>query len=168
MDVPARARVASAPAATKAGLLATLVLVGAGLVFFEPARAGVYLLLLTALFLVRVAGQLVVVSRSPAWLPPMEQWNFVPYRILLPIQVVLLTAMAAGGQLVLGGVRPGPGLGAAFVWCSVAYWAAMGVRYARRMSAHPDQRWFGGAIPIVFHCVLAAYLFVLGSSGAAS
>ena len=168
MDVPARTRVASAPPATKAGLLATLALVGAAVASLEPERAGIYLLLLTLLFLVRVAGQLVVAGWSPAWLPPMAAWNFVPYRILLPIQAVLLGGMASGGALVLGGLRPGPQLGDAFVWCSVAYWAAMGVRYARRMLAHHDQRWFGGAIPILFHCVLAAFLFVLSSASAAS
>jgi hypothetical protein len=27
------------------------------------------------------------------------------------------------------------------------------------MRRHPDQRWLGGTIPIVFHVVLAAFLF---------
>jgi hypothetical protein len=31
------------------------------------------------------------------------------------------------------------------------------------MARRPEQRWFGGTVPIVFHCVLAAFLFVLGS-----
>ena len=39
----------------------------------------------------------------------------------------------------------------------------MAARYAVRMRRRPGQRWFGGAIPIVFHFVLAAYLYVLGS-----
>jgi uncharacterized protein len=39
----------------------------------------------------------------------------------------------------------------------------MAVRYAVRMARRPGERWFGGAIPIVFHCVLAAWLFVFGS-----
>jgi hypothetical protein len=59
---------------------------------------------------------------------------------------------------------PRPELGQALVWASYAYLAAMAARYARRMLRRPDQRWFGGAIPIVFHCVLAAFVFVLGSS----
>jgi hypothetical protein len=31
------------------------------------------------------------------------------------------------------------------------------------MRKRPSARWFGGAIPIVFHLVLATYLFALGS-----
>ena len=73
--------------------------------------------------------------------------------------------MASVSLLVPEGHRAATAVGDALVWCSFAYWAAMGVRYARRMLAQPDQRWFGGAIPIVFHCVLASFLFVLGSSG---
>jgi hypothetical protein len=38
----------------------------------------------------------------------------------------------------------------------------MAVRYVVRMTRRPEQRWFGGTIPIFFHWVLAAYLFVVG------
>jgi hypothetical protein len=31
------------------------------------------------------------------------------------------------------------------------------------MHRSPDQRWFGKTIPIVFHVVLASYLYALGS-----
>jgi len=30
-----------------------------------------------------------------------------------------------------------------------------------RMSLYPDQRWFGGTIPIVFHCVLATFILAV-------
>jgi uncharacterized protein len=119
------------------------------------------LLLFTALSCVRVAGQIGVALRHPRWLPPMEQWNFVPYRVLLPIQLVIIALMVA---IAVGGAEPGPGVAAALIAGSFVYWAAMAVRYARRMLRRPDQRWFGGAIPIVFHCVLAAFLFVLGAA----
>jgi len=33
------------------------------------------------------------------------------------------------------------------------------VRYVIWMWRRPDQRWFGGTIPIIFHCVVAAFLF---------
>ena len=46
---------------------------------------------------------------------------------------------------------------------SGVYALAMAIRYVVRMSRQPDQRWFGGTIPIVFHFVLASYLYVLGS-----
>jgi hypothetical protein len=96
----------------------------------------------------------------------MEQWNLLPYRILLPIQLVLLVAMTvvsadlARGAGVLS--PAGPQVGFALVGGACAYAAAMVVRYAVRMARRLDQHWFGGTIPIVFHCVLAAWLLVLG------
>ena len=48
--------------------------------------------------------------------------------------------------------------GVAFVYAGV-----MVVRYGVRMARRPAERWFGGAIPIVFHWVLAAYLVVFGT-----
>ena len=41
------------------------------------------------------------------------------------------------------------------------YLSAMVLRYILRMSFYPDQRWFGGTIPIFFHWVLAAFLLVV-------
>ena len=38
----------------------------------------------------------------------------------------------------------------------------MMARYAIRMVRKPHARWFGGAIPIVFHLVLAAFLLTWG------
>jgi hypothetical protein len=91
----------------------------------------------------------------------MEDWNFVPYRILLPVQLALLGLMCALCVAVARGweMRPAEVLVAA----ALLYWMAMVVRYALRMR-RPAERWFGGTIPIVFHCVLAGYLFVLGLS----
>jgi len=38
----------------------------------------------------------------------------------------------------------------------------MASRYVVRMYRRPGERWFGGTIPIVFHFVLAAFLFTWG------
>jgi hypothetical protein len=43
------------------------------------------------------------------------------------------------------------------------YASAIVLRYALRMTRRPDQRWFGGTIPIVFHLVLASFVYVYGS-----
>ena len=59
---------------------------------------------------------------------------------------------------------PGPVLAWVLVAFAFLYWAAMAARYALRMARRPAARWLGGAIPIVFHCVLAAFVFVLGAS----
>lgn len=175
MDVPARERLRaprSAPGPTIAALIATVVLVAGTLVVHatrDPGaapRASVVLALFTVLFAARVAGQLVVLLAGPGWLPPMGQWNLVPYPLLLPIQLGLLGAMIAvtvdlalGATLLPAAGRP---IGLPLVAGACVYGAAMAVRYAVRMACRPDQRWFGGAIPIVFHWVLAAWLLVLG------
>jgi len=157
--------VSSAPLPTAVSLVATLAATAAALVAFLAGvgEPGGYLTLFTVLFAARVAGQLVVLERRPAWLPPMEQWNLLPYRILLPLQLALLLLMNA---LVAGTLEPGAGTARVLVGAAFLYWLAMGVRYAVRMARRPRERWFGGAIPIVFHCVLAAFLFVLGAAHA--
>jgi hypothetical protein len=175
MDIPTRERLSSrrsAPGPTIAGLGVTLLVVAVGLLVDatgatgDAPRAGVVLALFTSLFAVRVAGQVVVLLAAPRWLPPMEQWNLVPYPVLLPIQLALLAAMTAVTvDLAVGARMLPPGgraIGVPLVMCACVYAAAMAVRYAVRMARRPDQRWFGGAIPIVFHWVLAAWLLVLG------
>jgi uncharacterized membrane protein HdeD (DUF308 family) len=128
-----------------------------------PARAAVtYLLVLTFLFLLRVVGQVVVWRRSPAWLPPMQEWNLVPYHVLLPIQVGFLLAMVAIA-VTLERVEPRATFGRVLITLAIVYAAGMVVRYAVRMRRRPEARWFGGAIPIVIHLVLAAFLLTWGS-----
>ena len=153
---------------TRAVLLATLA--GTALAVIDvlrrqelrPRTAVTYLLLFTFLFVIRVAGQLLVWRRSPSWLPPMQEWNLVPYPVLLPIQLAFLAAMAAIAAT-LERVEPRPTLGRFLIALSVIYAAAMAVRYAVGLWRRPDARWFGGAIPIVFHLVLAAFVLTWGS-----
>jgi hypothetical protein len=164
------------PRATKISLVAVLACtaVTLALVVREQVRGTLdtdevapALWLLTALFAVRVAGQVAVALRAPSWLPPMEDWNLVPYRLLLPAQLVILGVMAwidvsfsaASGTP----VERAKALGWALVSFSGLYAAAMIVRYAVRMRRRPAVRWFGGTIPIVFHLVLATYLYALAS-----
>ena len=167
----------STPAPTKAALCATAAILVISLAVFlaapepeiEPRFAGWFLLVFTLLFAVRVAGQLVVVLHAPSWLPPMEsgQWNLMPYRFLLPIQLVFLAVMGwlVASFLAESGppIEPQPAFGWFVIGFSALYAAAMFVRYVVRMRRRPGERWFGGAIPIVFHCVLAGFLFVFGS-----
>jgi len=133
----------------------------------EPELYGAAMGVLLALFVLRVLGQVVVVLRSPRWLPPMREWysGLLPYRYLLPVQVVLVAAMTkmtldvwAGGA---GWADPRPRLGALLVWLSFVYAAGMVVRLVVWLRRPPERRraW----IPIPFHLVLAAFLFVFGS-----
>lgn len=159
--------------ATKIALVAALFITAAAVIgVLSSARlsageTAAYLLLFSALFLFRVAGQVLVVARSPSWLPPMHQWHLMPYRLLLPIQLLFLVVMA--GIIVALATRwepisrGNPALGRLLIGFSSLYAGVMAIRYAVRMYRRPGERWFGGAIPIVFHFVLASFLFTLGS-----
>ena len=132
-----------------------------------PGATAAVLAVLSVLFAGRVLGQVLVVTRHPTWLPPMEQWysGLLPYPRLLATQIAILAGMtavivglAAGAGWAAG---PYPIPGAILVVVAYAYAAAMGVRYVVRMARRPDQRWLGGCIPIVFHVVLATWIWVL-------
>lgn len=133
---------------------------------FHPNDIAPLLWLYTGLFVLRVAGQVLVAIRPRKWLPPMWQWNLIPYPILLPIQIVLIAVMvwinmafsSASGIAAANSAAIGDFL----LSFSAVYALAMATRYVVRMRRRPDQRWFGGTIPIVFHFVLASYLHALG------
>jgi hypothetical protein len=167
------------PIATRIALVATLAITGGILALFELQRleaseaadVAPLLWILTVLFVVRVTGQMLVVLRAPSWLPPMEQWNLLPYPILLPIQLVFVGVMLWIDVSFTRGhgvaVDASGAFGTFLIGFSALYAASMVVRYVVRMRRRPGERWFGGTIPIVFHIVLASYLYVLGSFYAA-
>ena len=123
---------------------------------------------LLALFVLRVFGQIVVATIAPRWLPPMARWysGLMPYRYLLPTQIAFVIVMAAIVRQVATGVAPlGSGVPAAgtwIIWASYVYALGMVYRAVRYALATPERR--GVLIPIVFHFVLAAFLFVWGSA----
>jgi hypothetical protein len=134
-----------------------------------PTTYAIYLWIFTVLLAARVLGQLVVALRGPRWLPPMEQWQsgLVPYPVLVVSQAVVVTLMVwisldfshAAGFWVEPRARQ---FGFAALWWSYPYFGAMVARYAVRMARRPDQRWFGGTIPIIFHSVVAAFQWTFG------
>ena len=133
------------------------------------ARAyAVVMAVLLVLFLGRVVGQILVATAAPSWLPPMARWysGLMPYRWLLPTQIVFLAVMTA---MTLGVYRRSAPFGtlsadagAWIVWASYVYALGMVVRSIRYARATPERR--GVLIPIVFHFVLAGFLFVYGSA----
>lgn len=164
----------ASPRATNVLLVTTLAITIAGVADvvrrlpLDPTEAGAYLALFILLFLLRVALQVLVVWRGPRWLPPMtgENWNLVPYRILLPSQLAILILMcfilqAVRFEVGIFGARR-PALGLFLIVASAIYAHVMAGRYVVRMVRRPEARWFGGAIPIVFHMVLAAFLLTWG------
>ena len=170
----------STPFPTKVMLVVALAVAAGAVIIYcasrslppQTADAALSLFVLTALFVFRVIGQWLVRTRSPAWLPPNHDWALTPYRLLLPAQLAIVVLLMwidvdfARGHGVW--TSPRPELGSGVVWFSAIYGGAMLIRYVWRMRRRPEQRWFGGAIPIFFHWVLAAYLFVWGSFHASS
>lgn len=111
------------------------------------------------LFVLRVAGQLLVAIGAAPWLPPMRAWyaGLVPYGPLLVSQLAIVAVYAKASLDVTRGrgffADPRPALGRALTIAGVLYLAGMAVRY-----------WLQGpGIPVAFHCVLAAFLLVLGA-----
>ena len=122
----------------------------------------------TSMFALRVLGQVLVVTIAPRWLPANEHWysGLLPYRYLLPAQLILLAVMIAITVAVQresaffsgdGWERAAPYLAV----ISVIYFAAMIVRYVLTMVRHPERRWFKRTIPIWLHMVLAVALWSL-------
>ena len=120
----------------------------------------------TLLFALRVLGQALVVVSAPQWLPSNEHWysGLMPYRYLLPAQLVLVAVMAA----IAFDIYRGQGIFAAAWWVGAAvplavlswvYFGAMVVRYILTMALRPELRWFRRTIPIWFHMVLAVALW---------
>lgn len=129
-------------------------------------RYAIVLWSLMFLFFLRVLGQVLVAAFDVRFLPPMDEWysGLLPYPILLPIQILILvlqTAMCVHFSRGAGFfVRAKPTAGRIIHGFSYVYFFSMVVRYIVTMAMHPERRWFGGTIPIAFHMVLAAYLFV--------
>ena len=120
-------------------------------------RYSVTLSVLAAAFLARVVGQVLVAFFDVEFLPPMEAWysGLLPYPLLLPTQIAILALQfeisrelwIGAGPLARRNARLGEGL----KWFSLVYFLFM---VARGL-------WFGLSIPVVFHWMLAAYLYVL-------
>jgi hypothetical protein len=133
----------------------------------SPHASAAVMWVLLVLFFLRVVGQLLVATVAPRWLPPMARWysGLMPYRYLLPTQLIFLVVMTAmtvsvGRQAApLGTISPVTG--SWVVWASYVYALGMVIRSVRYAAAPPERR--GVLIPIVFHFVLAAFLFVYGS-----
>lgn len=137
----------------------------------DSARFAPLLWVLLGLFLLRVLGQVVVMLAHPRWLPAAREWysGLLPYPALLPIQIVFAWVMTwialdfARGAGAM--VAPRPTLGIVLVWLSYVYALGMVVRFVVWIRRPPERRraW----IPIIFHIVLAAFLWTFASWHAA-
>lgn len=120
------------------------------------------------LFVLRVAGQLIVGAGWGGPLPPFERWDsgLIYYPLLVAAQVAIIVLYAKACLDFTRGdgyfARPRRGLGRGLLIFGTLYSAAMITRYVVRMARMPDERWLGGTIPIFFHFVLATFILLAG------
>ena len=128
-------------------------------------RIPMILCVLLVLFVLRVIGQLVVLIFEPAWLPPMKDWysGLLPYPLLLPSQIAIIVLMIVMIRQVSRPNAPQRRL-AIGIWVFAAIYAGvMLVRLIILRTSHPELLWYeGGAIPVMFHWVLATFLVLYG------
>lgn len=124
---------------------------------------------LLVIFILRVIGQMLVVLNMQGFLPPMEEWQsgILPYPFLLISQSTIIVFYS---KICLDFSRgkgffamPYKNLGKGFLIFGTIYLGAMLLRYVLQMIFLPESRWFGGTIPIFVHCVLAAFLILVGN-----
>lgn len=120
-----------------------------------------------SLFFLRVIGQVEVWLITPAWLPPLEFWysGLVAYPLLLPMQIVLLMAMAV---IVIDETRGTSFRSArrlrAVRAVALLYFGSMLLRLIVQLAMGAGDALAAGGIPIAFHWVLALFLYELGRS----
>jgi hypothetical protein len=125
--------------------------------------------LLFGLFCLRVVGQMMVAFWDVSFLPSMNEWysGLLPYPWLLPSQILIILLYL---KICLDFTqrkgfffRAQRRLGQSLLTFGAVYFSGMVIRYLLRMSLYPEERWFGGAIPIVYHWVLASFILLVGS-----
>lgn len=134
----------------------------------KQIRTSLILAGLLALFALRVVGQVLVAFFHVQWLPPMAQWQsgILPYPVLLSCQIAIMLLLGtivtdlASGEGYFS--HPNKIAGKWLLGAGTIYFVGMILRYIIRMMLIPEARWFGGTIPIFFHCILASCLLALG------
>jgi hypothetical protein len=128
----------------------------------SPAVWASVLLTLTLLFLLRVLAQALVAFFDIPFLPSMEDWvvpsaspfstsGFIPYPILLAIQVIILVIQFQVCRDFFRGHGAYASLssktGRILLRCSYLYFSSMLLRYIITMFLYPERRWLGHTIP---------------------
>jgi hypothetical protein len=121
-----------------------------------------------ALFAARVIGQFEALLIAPTWLPDMDAWysGLMPYYLLVPAQVAILMAMSATAwnRRIRSGAfaRANPRTAGALRISAGIYFTVMVVRLGVNIIDNGAEFWRHGAIPVVFHWVLALFVLVAG------
>lgn len=122
------------------------------------------LIWLAVLFSFRVLMQVSLWFFDIGFLPSFDAWHSatIPYQALLAFQIVIVALMMAAIRM-LSRRRPRPVVGKGLIIFGVLYFGIMIIRMALGASNLLLHRWIEGALPTVFHFVLAAFLIVFGA-----
>lgn len=135
----------------------------------KPAMARHSALLLwslTALFLLRVLGQMIQYWHPQTWLPAFGafQGSGLPYWLLLSVQLLILAAMIRyAWRVQTGRLRATHRTGVTLLWLGGIYMAGSLMRLAVGLAIPSAPAWFSTWIPAWFHVVLAGYVLTLAS-----
>lgn len=124
-----------------------------------------WLWLLSVLFCLRVAAQLVALNASLPFIPAFDAWHSatIPYWLLLASQLLILVVMAAvAWRFSSGNVQRRPFLGQTVLTLGAIYFGVMLARLALGTTVFAGHPWFGKILPTVFHLVLATFLLIVG------
>lgn len=114
-----------------------------------------------ALFVLRVLGQALVALAGVTWLPPVDRWyaGTAPYGLLLSAHLVIVALMA---KICVDFTRARGYFFEPRRWLALP-WLAFGYLYLAAMLLRAILVW-DRPIPIVFHCVVAAFILAVGES----
>jgi len=119
------------------------------------------------IFLLRVIGQVEVVLLAPSWLPSFPAWEsgLVPYALLLPLQILLLTWMAVIASDHRRGSGPmwveSPQIAGRLRAFALLYALVMLIRLVVTAALPPHSLVDRGLIPILAHWDLASFIFLV-------
>lgn len=123
------------------------------------------LLALIALFLLRVAAQLIQAVHAVPWLPSFAAWHgaVLPYPLLVGLQLVIIIVLAwLAWRVRTDAISPARWKYRACFTFGGVYFAFMAVRLVGGLTVLAGHSWFAKSLPAAFHLVLAAFILLLG------
>lgn len=120
---------------------------------------------LAALFVFRVAAQLIQFWHPMEVLPPFEAWHSgaLPYGMLLAAQGAIGSLCGRIiWRLYQGGIPQSTKKGKWLLYLGSLYLVVMSIRLVLGLTIASQHAWFGATLPAFFHLVLAMFVILYG------
>ncbi len=128
-------------------------------------RHFIVMLLLSGLFALRVAAQLVQAIHEVPFLPSFEAWqgSATPYPVLLGFQAGILAVLVVVlWRVNTNSISPSSWMHQACFALGGVYLAVMTVRLVAGLTFWAEYAWFARSMPALFHIILASLILVFG------